>query len=64
MRISVRAETPVVTLVFDSLIAEKGELVETVRIQTTLSHLRRMSDVLSETLRQVTVADEDVSVKL
>ena len=61
MRVSVRGDIPVVTLVFDSVIPDRDELVETVRVQTSLVHLKKMSDVLSNTIRQLGLADEDAS---
>jgi hypothetical protein len=63
MRLTVRAECPVVTLTFESIIPERGQLVEAVRLQTSLEHLVRMSKVLSGTVEQVVDPLEQVGKK-
>ena len=53
MRISARGDTAVATLVFDTVLAERAELVETVRIQVTLSLVEQMSEILSNTMKHL-----------
>ena len=53
MRVAVRGDVPVVTLTFDSILPEGNELVEAVRIQTSVNHLHSMADALSKTVEQI-----------
>ena len=49
MRMSVRADVPVAELVF-STVHEGKAVVDTVRMHTSVAHLKRVADVICQTL--------------
>lgn len=49
MRMSVRADVPVAELVF-STVHDHKTVVDTVRMHTSVAHLKRMADVICQTL--------------
>lgn len=51
MGIAVRGDLPIATLVFYSVLPDREETIEAVRIQTSLVHIKKMIEVLEKTVR-------------
>ena len=53
MGIAVRGDIPIATLVFYSVLPDRNETIEAVRIQTSLAHIMKMIKVLEGTIEKI-----------
>jgi len=53
MSIAVRGDIPIATLVFYSVLPDRDETIEAIRIQTSLSHIMKMIKVLERTIENI-----------
>ncbi len=53
MGIVVRGDLPIATITFDSILPDRNETIEAVRIQTSLAHVKKMIEAFSRVIQNI-----------